>query len=208
MNRAIVRGDARHVHHARMGRLPEQCKQVCSEREVAKKVGAELKLESIGGQPPSGGSHHTGVIEQDIDARLLIAQARPEIRDGLQTTQIEELESDGCLWHMLTDVRDGLAAFRLVCDPRRSRSRRPARVQARTRNQGRPRRSRSPFDRPAMGYSTWSICSQAPPMLPDRAMVGWITEYLQPRSAAPNLYGRHAAAYELDEHGWTCSRDA
>ena len=76
------------------------------QREVAKVVAPELKLESLGGGLPLGWLHDARVVEQDVNGPALGVQFLAERRHAGQRGQVERLDGEFRVGHGRTDLVD------------------------------------------------------------------------------------------------------
>ena len=56
-------------------------------------VGAELHLEAVG-RPAERGVHHAGVVDQQVDALVPVAQRLARTADRVQRSEVEDLDVD------------------------------------------------------------------------------------------------------------------
>ena len=88
------------------------------EREMAEIIGPKLQLEPVFCLPALWRHHDTGIIDQEVEARLLISQPLSKCCNGLQTGEIKLLEAHMGMWDLGSDRCDRCSPFFLAtaCD--------------------------------------------------------------------------------------------
>ena len=93
---------AGHTHHPGPWSGQQRVQQQSRKREVAKVIGAHLHLETVAGTP-QGQEHHSGVVEQEIEAFVALAETGGAGADRGEVGQVEIGQLQACLGILVED---------------------------------------------------------------------------------------------------------
>ena len=138
-------------HHPRPRRGQQPVEQQPGQREVAEVVGPELQLEAVGGELTFG-EHHAGVVDEQVDPVVRVAQRVGGRADRRERGEIQPLDLESRLGRRSTGCRRPRPRRLEAADRQHHRravgGELPGRLQAQTRSS---RRSRPPPDRSGPG---------------------------------------------------------
>ena len=93
VHRNVAVREAAHVHDARCGRGRDQVDELAGQGEMAEVVDAHLALEAVRRARVRHG-HDAGVVDEQVEALVALAEGVREAPDGVEAGQIE-LHEDG-----------------------------------------------------------------------------------------------------------------